>query len=123
MLLLSSPCSALQEARELREKLNGLKELVAEHGDGPETDMLREQLADAESRLESVFERQRQEEENLVSTTSAFSGVHYRLRHRQAEQLPEVTSKVNAQAGHPCLCCALAIPDLWCPSAVQSLVP
>eukprot|EP00045_Choanoeca_perplexa_P015726 m.202248 g.202248 ORF g.202248 m.202248 type:complete len:1413 (+) comp17063_c0_seq1:158-4396(+) len=84
------------EARELREKLNGLKELVAEHGDGPETDMLREQLADAESRLESVFERQRQEEENLVSTTSAFSGVHYRLRHRQAEQMPEVTSKYKA---------------------------
>jgi hypothetical protein len=89
---------------------------VAEHGDGPETDMLREQLADAESRLESVFERQRQEEENLVSTTSAFSGVTYRLRHRQAEQLPDVTSKVGRQCGEyfvPCVLPCWVCTALW----------
>lgn len=49
----------MQEARQLRDRLQHLKSKVDEHGDLPETENLRVQLHEAEQRLETVFLRQR----------------------------------------------------------------
>lgn len=49
----------VKEARQLRDRLKQLKSMVEEHGDAPETENLRQQLSEAEQRLETVFLRQR----------------------------------------------------------------
>jgi tetratricopeptide (TPR) repeat protein len=80
------------EAMELRERLNQLKILVEQHGAGPETASLRQQLKEAEARLASVFERQEKEESNLVAAAVDSSTLTYRLRKETSEQHPDLVA-------------------------------